>query len=461
MPRFSRTLALLLVVPLVLLLAAACGDDDDVPAQAPEPTPGATEATEATEPPPATEPPATAQPTEPPATEAAATPSPTPTAPPPTEAPRERVALHIGLLVPETGAVGPLAAPAIEAMKLAVDDINAAGGNVTTTIADTATNPATGREAAARLLGEGADVIVGPATSAVTQSVIQALFDERVPQCTPSAQSPAFSTQENAAYFFRTVPPAHAVAPIMARVVAEDGGTRVAIVGRADDYGTPISGLVAQLLTELGAEAEVVLYDPGSTTFDSQVAAVAAYGPDAIINIGFFFDGTSIVHGLIEAGFGPEIQYGGDALFHPYLWQLVDPNDPTVLDGMKFIGVAGSDEFNTRISDVTDGNVNFAAQSYDCVVLMALAAELAGSTDGDAIMEAIAGLTHDGTECHSYGECLTLIDAGEDIDYVGVSGPINFTPNGDPTTGSYAVFQFQGGQITVLQAYEVDLTQLQ
>lgn len=457
MPSPLRTLALLLAVPLVLLLAAACGDDDDVPVQTPEPTPEAAEAPTPTEPP-AT---ATPAPTEPPATEPPATPDEAEATPAPTEAPPERVALHVGLLVPETGAVGPLAAPAIEAMKLAVDDINAAGGNVTTTIADTATNPATGREAAARLLGEGADVIVGPATSAVTQAVIQALFDERVPQCTPSAQSPAFSTQENAAYFFRTVPPAHAVAPIMARVVAEDGGTRVAIVGRADDYGTPISGLVAQLLTELGAEAAVVLYDPGSTTFDSQVATVAAYGPDAIINIGFFFDGTSIVHGLIEAGFGPEIQYGGDALFHPFLWQLVDPNDPTVLDGMKFIGVAGSDQFNKRISDVTDGNVNFAAQSYDCVVLLALAAEVAGSTDGDAIMAAINGLTHGGTECYSYEECLALIDAGEDIDYVGVSGPINFTPNGDPTTGSYAVFQFQGGQITVLQAYEVDLTQLQ
>ncbi len=453
MPRSLRT-PLLLLVPLVaLLLLAACGDDGDAPT--PEPTREATEAPTPTEPP-AT---ATPDPTAPPPTETPVAAADAEETPAPTAAPPERVALHIGLLVPETGAVGPLAAPAIEAMRLAVEDINAAGGNITATIADTATTPATGREAAARLLGEGADVIVGPATSAVTQAVIQSLFDERVPQCTPSAQSPAFSTQENAAYFFRTVPPAHAVAPIMARVVAEDGGTRVAIVGRADDYGTPISGLVAQLLAEFGAETEVVLYDPGSTTFDSQVAAVAAFGPDAIINIGFFFDGTSIVHGLIEAGFGPEIQYGGDALFHPFLWQLVDPNDPTVLDGMKFVGVAGSDEFNKRISDVTDGNVNFAAQSYDCVMLLALAAEIVGGTDGDAIMAAIGGLTHGGTECYSYEECVALIDAGEDIDYVGVSGPINFTPNGDPTTGSYAVFQFQGGQITVLQAYEVDLTQ--
>lgn len=451
----GRLLALL--IPIALLgafLVAACGDDDDAPASTPEPTREATQAPEPTEPSPT----ATPEPTESAPAEATATPEPTPL---PTEAAPERIALHIGLLIPETGAVGPLAAPSIEAMGLAVADINAAGGNVTATIADTATNPATGREAAARLLGEGADVIVGPATSAVTQAVIQALFDERVPQCSPSAQSPALSTQENAAYFFRTVPPAHAVAPIMARVVAEDGGTRVAIVGRADDYGIAISGLVAQILVEFGAEAEVILYDPGSTTFDSQVAAVADFAPDAIVNVGFFFDGTSIVHGLIEAGFGPEIQYGGDALFHPFLWQLVDPNDPTVLDGMKFIGVAGSDEFNTRISDITDGNVNFAAQSYDCLVLLALAAEIAGGTDGDAIMEAVAGLTHEGTECSSYAECVALIDAGEDIDYVGVSGPINFTPNGDPTTGSYAVFQFQGGQITVLQAYEVDLTQTQ
>ena len=417
---------------LALLLVAACGDDSDAPDLTPEPTPEATAAPDPTEPPPTPTP----EPTEPPPTEGAATPEPTPEpTPPPTEAPRERVALHIGILVP--------------------------GGNITTTIADTATNPATGREGAARLLGEGADVIIGPATSAVTQAVIQTFFDERVPQCTPSAQSPALSTQENAAYFFRTVPPAHAVAPIMARVVAEDGGARVAIVGRADDYGIAISGLVGQILTEFGAEAEVILYDPGSATFDAQVAAVADYAPDAIVNVGFFFDGTSIVHGLIEAGFGPEVQYGGDALFHPFLWQLIDPNDPTVLDGMKFIGVAGSDEFNTRISDVTDGNVNFAAQSYDCVVLMALAAEIAGGTDGDAVMAAIAGLTHEGTECFSYEECVALIDAGEDIDYVGVSGPINLTPNGDPTTGSYAVFQFQGGRITVLEAYEIDLTQTQ
>ncbi len=445
-------------VLLALLLVAACGDDSDAPDPTPEPTPQATEAPDPTEPPPTPTP----DPTEPPPTEAAATPEPTPEpTPPPTEAPPERVALHIGILVPETGAVGPLSAPAVEAMKLAVDDINAAGGNITTTIADTATNPATGREGAARLLGEGADVIIGPATSAVTQAVIQTFFDERVPQCTPSAQSPALSTQENATYFFRTVPPAHAVAPIMARVVAEDGGTRVAIVGRADDYGIAISGLVGQILTEFGAEAEVILYDPGSATFDAQVAAVADYAPDAIVNVGFFFDGTSIVHGLIEASFGPEIQYGGDALFHPFLWQLIDPNDPTVLDGMKFIGVAGSDEFNTRISDVTDGNVNFAAQSYDCVVLMALAAEIAGGPDGDAMMAAIAGLTHEGTECFSYEECVALVDAGEDIDYVGVSGPINLTPNGDPTTGSYAVFQFQGGRITVLEAYEIDLTQAQ
>ncbi len=420
-----------LLIALPGLLFAACGDDDDEPP--------VQETPEATTPEP-TEPPETAEPTE--------------------SAP-ERIALHIGVLLPETGAVGPLSAPAREAVKLAVADINAAGGGIILSIADTATSPPVAREATGRLLAEGADVIIGPATSAVTQAVIQSLYDERIPQCSPSVQSPVFSTQENAAYFFRTVPPAHAVAPIIATVVAGDGGTRVAIVGRADDYGIAITALVAQILGQFGAETETILYDPTAATFDSEIAAIAAYTPDAIVNVGFFFDGTSIIHGLIEAGFGPEIQYGSDGLFHPLLWQLIDPGDPTVLDGMKFIGVAGRDDFNTRLSNATGGNVNFAAQAYDCVVLMALASEIAGGTDGDAIIAAIDGLTHGGLECSSYEECVARIDAGEDIDYVGVSGPINFAPGRDPTVGSYAVFRFEGGMITVLEAHEIDLTQSQ
>ena len=338
-------------------------------------------------------------------------------------------------------------------------DINIAGGNVILTGADSATNPEIAIEAVNRLLAEGADVILGPAASSITQAVIQTLYDQRIPQCSPSAQSPAFSTQENAAYFFRTVPPSQAIAPTIVNIVAGEGATRVALIGRGDEGGIAISRLATALFEEIGAESETFAYDPAAITFDTEVAAVAAYRPDAIVIASFFLDGAGVIRDLLEAGFDPGMLYGTDGLFHPDLWQFVDPSDPTVLDGMQIIGVAGNEEFNARLSAISDGNVNFAGQAYDCVVLMALAAQIAGSSDGDAILAAFPGITAGGTECRSYAECAALIAASQDIDYVGVSGPLNFNAVGDPTVGSYGVFRFENGNLGITRSIEVDLTQ--
>ena len=421
------------LVPLFALLAAflvaACGDDDEA-----EPTPSTPEAAAAA------------------ATQAAAT-----------EAPAmdfEAVPLKLGAVLPETGALGPLGIPMVEAVKLAVADINAAGGNITLTMADSGTNPDTATEAVNRLLGEGNEVIVGAAASGITQAFIQTLYDQKIPQCSPSATSPSFNDQENAGYFFRTVPPDEAVAPIIADEVVSDGGTRVAIVARADDYGNALAALVAGALAELGAESRTILYDPAATTFDSEVSAVSSYGPDAIVNIGFFFDGTSIIRGLIEAGFGADIQYGSDGLFLPSLWEAIDPGDSSVLNGMKAIAASGGKDFNDRLTGITEGNLIYGGQAYDCVVLLALAAQVAGGTDGDAIMAAIDGLTEGGAECSSYAECAAMIAAGEDIDYTGVSGPLELARGGDdpatgsrnPTVGTYAVARFEDGTLVTVRS---------
>ena len=426
-----------------LILASACSGGDN--GGTAEPVPVTADSTAVAEPEPAPTP--------------AQEPEPTAESEPTSAAAPAAVSLHIGAVHPETGPIAPLAAPAREAGFLAVADINAAGGDITLTGADSATNPEIAIEAVNRLLAEGADAILGPAASSVTQAVIQTLYDQRIPQCSPSAQSPAFSTQENAAYFFRTVPPSQTVAPIIVNVVAGEGATRVALIGRGDQDGISVSRFATALLEEVGAESEIFAYDPSAITFDTEVAAVAAYRPDAIVIAGFFLDGISVIRDLIEAGFSPEMLYGTDALFHPSLWQFVDPGDPTVLDGMTIIGVAGREEFNQRLTAITDGNVNFAGQAYDCIVLLALAAQIAGSTDGDAILAAFPGITEGGTECRSYAECAALIAAGEDIDYVGVSGPLNFNAAGDPTVGSYGVFRFANGNLGITRSIEVDLTQ--
>ena len=47
-----------------------------------------------------------------------------------------------------------------------------------------------------------------------------------------------------------------------------------------------------------------------------------------------------------------------------------------------------------------------------------------------------------GTACTDFASCKELLVAGEDIDYNGKSGPIEFAPGGDPTKASIGVFTY-------------------
>jgi len=393
-------------------------------------------------------------------------------APPPTPAPTEATAtaeatpagpaaLHIGAVLPETGSLAFLGVPIIAAVRLAVEDVNAQGGRVTLTLADSATNPATGLEGARRLLGEGAHVIVGAAASAVSQAFVQTLFDEQVPQCSPSNTSPVFTDQENATYYFRTIPPDTAMAPLIADVVVARGHSRVAIIGRADAWGNALESLLVGEFAELGAETLSVLYDPETASYSAEVAAVVSYNPDIVINLGFSSDGSETVRQLIESGVGPERQFAATGLYTPTLWELVDASNPSVLDGMFGISQTskGAADFKERLSAEAGDYLAYGAEGYDCVILLALAARVVGDpADGEAMMQAIAELTHDGVECTSYGECAALIDEGRDIDYSGVSGPINLNAAGDPTVAVYSIHTWEdGGNPATLSTETVDL----
>ena len=85
---------------------------------------------------------------------------------------------------------------------------------------------------------------------------------------------------------------------------------------------------------------------------------------------------------------------------------------------------------------------SYAAESYDTVVIMSLAATVAGSTDGVAMAAEINDVTRGGEKCTSYAECLPLAQAGTDFDYDGVSGPLEFRDEGEPTQASILTLEF-------------------
>ena len=47
-----------------------------------------------------------------------------------------------------------------------------------------------------------------------------------------------------------------------------------------------------------------------------------------------------------------------------------------------------------------------------------------------------------GTKCTTFAQCRELIENGEDIDYDGISGPIEFTDDGDPGSAQIGIFEY-------------------
>lgn len=85
---------------------------------------------------------------------------------------------------------------------------------------------------------------------------------------------------------------------------------------------------------------------------------------------------------------------------------------------------------------------NYGPESYDAVIITALAAQIAG-TDGIGHASEIVNVTIGGEKCTNYADCLAIVEGGNtDIDYDGISGPQEFSGNGEPTVGSYGVLQF-------------------
>src|SRR3546814_17187936 len=74
---------------------------------------------------------------------------------------------------------------------------------------------------------------------------------------------------------------------------------------------------------------------------------------------------------------------------------------------------------------------------------MGLAAIAAKSDAGPAIAKELPGVSREGTKCKTFKECKDLLEAGEDIDYDGYSGPIDFLDNGDQGTAVIGIYQYK------------------
>ncbi len=363
--------------------------------------------------------------------------------------------LRIGTVLPATGSLAPLGPPMIEAVDMAICDINAAGGvngvPVSLAAGDSGTDPDIANTTVDRLLAsENIDALIGAASSGVTGGIIDKVTSAGVVECSPSNTAAGLGTSGDDGFYFRTAPSDDLQAPALAGVVLDDGYSNVAIVSRADDYGVGFNAFFEPAFEAGGGTiAYNQTYAPEATSFDDVVADVVASGPDAVVLVSFE-EGYSILQAMIEQGVGPDaIQiYITDGMATGELGAKIDEANPSVAQGIK--GTAPSaapesgaasfpDNFGTYAPGV---DAIFSSQAYDCAIVIALAAQQAGSTDSADIAANMVSVTGGGEKCGSYAECADLLADGADIDYDGASGLIDFLDVGEPSVGVYDVYDY-------------------
>jgi branched-chain amino acid transport system substrate-binding protein len=97
---------------------------------------------------------------------------------------------------------------------------------------------------------------------------------------------------------------------------------------------------------------------------------------------------------------------------------------------------------------------SYAAENYDAVTLIALAAQAGGATDGVTIAANLQAVSAGGEKCTNFADCKALLDDGKDIDYDGLSGPVEFDANGEVTQATMGVYEYTANDAYVAKPDE-------
>lgn len=372
--------------------------------------------------------------------------------------------MSLGTILPVTGDLGAVGPSMQNGARLATQQINECG---TITIEqvdeDSATDPNVSAQAADKLINtDNAAAIVGAAASASSFAVVDPAAQNSVMQISPSSTSPDFTDYEDNGYFSRTVPSDNLQAVALANIAQEEGYETVNIIALNDDYGQGIADTFESVFE--GEVAQNVAYNPQGTTFDSEASQVADGDPNAILLVGFPETGTSIMQAFAEQGTLGEIPVlitDGLATeeFPPQLAEAgIEAED--VSGTRPFAEGAGTEFYTTSYQDEFDGEQPgiFSANSYDAVMLAALAATAAGEASGQAIQENLQDVSTEGAEVTAENICdgLERAAAGEDINYEGAAGSQDLDDNGD-VTSDYELLAIEGeelNQVEVIPAPE-------
>lgn len=387
-----------------------------------------------------------------------------PTETTPVEADGEQI--PIGALVPLTGGGSEFGPRMVTAMEIAIDEVNESppmGRPFRLTVEDSQTDPDAGVRGAQKLIDVNeVEAVLGTWASAVTLAVAPLAIDAGVIQMNTSGAGDITNLDDDD-LVWRFQPPATLTASALVQAALNEGWGTAAILARNDPANTGTADAFTEQFEAAGGEVVTsIIYNPEQTTYASEVNEVLESGADVILHQTYAPE-MGVV--LREAA-----QTGVDANWMAPAWavnaSMINAVGNEIAEGtyaVDSVPALGADaydrlraEFESRSGEPLRDSDTYVYMAYDMVVSLALAMEACQCTEGRDVAPFVRQVTGpEGTPVSSYQEALDALANGDEIDYDGASGVLNFDEFGDPQP-RFGLYSVRNGEVTLESDFELE-----
>lgn len=357
--------------------------------------------------------------------------------------------LMIGAVLPTVGGSSEIGVSMTTALSVGVSEINAAGGvngrPVRLVLREEGDNPAAAVLAVQSLLQAGVDAIIGPTSSPNLLTTLGEAVDSGVLTCAPTAAALALDGFPDNGLFFRTVPSDSLQAQALARVVETSGTSNAAVVYLDDNYGRPFAEATRSAISREGMTVSAFVgFTSGDTAIDTAAAAVAQARSEVVAVVADAVTGPAIIAAIDAATNGRVTFVVNDAVRRPDA--SAPPFGPDLaarVVGASPLAYASSTSFQQSLRELDpDATGLFAHNAYDCLAIIALAAQAADSSDPITMAAEIPAITTSGSRCFTYSECATGLAESRNINYDGPGGNLAINLSGEMTSAVFERFTF-------------------
>lgn len=368
-------------------------------------------------------------------------------------------ALKIGGVLSLTGSMSPYGPGQAEAIKIAVDQVNKAGGvlgqPMAAPVEDDETNAASGVNAARKLVDvNGARALVGLLSSSVTLPVLAYTTQVGIPVLTSAGAPQVTDVAIRTGLAFRFVSTEAKFAEGYAILARKAGFKKASVLAFNNAAQTAAAeAFVKRFAKEGGTTSTPVIFEGGKSSYRSELAKVLESKPDVVIVAAYLNDAVVIAKTLYQLAPGTKvigpaytfndafIKTAGAEVAEGIVALDVAPD----VDSKAYAGMADAYRAATKADPTSNP---YAVITYDQVITVALAATAAKSADPAKFVPQIRVVSGPpGEKVYTYADGLAALQAGKKIDYQGASSPIDLDETGNIASMNFASFELKGGKL--------------